>query len=109
MAKKSELAQQKHKFRQTNEWKNYRAQLIENQKIDPITLSKLNKGAECHHLLLCDNIEDYMIMDSDHQIMLNSKTHNMIHFLYGYYQKDKDILIRLKDILELMYRINSGN
>ena len=34
--------------------------------------------------------------------------HDVVHYLYGYYRNDKDILKRLKKELDKMVQINDG-
>ena len=105
--KRSTKAQSKKtKFRATKEWKEFRKALKEEQKIDPITLSKLYKSCNCHHMDL--NAEHYTdISNKEHFVILNSTSHDMVHWLYRYYIKDPDVLNRLKNILDKMKEINN--
>lgn len=99
-------SKEKSNFRNRKIFKDFRKSLIEKQKIDPITLKKLTKKANCHHMDL--NSENYFNLKEENFIMLNSSSHDLVHLIYEYYRKDKDILDRLKIIVEDMYRINEG-
>ena len=98
---------EKKKFRTRKVWKDKRKEIIRKQeKKDPVTLKPLSKTCPLHHLdLNPDNYED--LSDDSHFAALNKKTHDMIHFLYTYYKKDEDVLVRIKEILDRMKSINS--
>lgn len=95
----------KTKFRASKEWKEFRKKLSV-RKTDEITLSPLRKGYNIHHLDL--NKDNYCNIENENNFcVLNKKTHEVLHFLYSYYKKDKSILKRLKIILERMCEINT--
>ena len=55
--------------------------------------------ANCHHRNL--NAEDYECLDNeDDFVMINSQTHDCLHWLYRYYVNDPNILIRIKEELD---------
>ena len=93
----------KKQFRQTKEWKEFRAKMKE-RKVDALTLSKLRKGWALHHLDL--DAMHYGDLSEHRFECLNNKSHDVVHFLYNYYKKDTDILFRLKDILDRMVILN---
>ena len=95
----TEAAQHKGDFRKTLRWKLWRKFLITKQKVDPITGSKLTKGANCHHMDMRE--ENYENLDEKRFRMLNSKTHTMVHFFYS--MRDwRKALDELRKILEFM-------
>lgn len=96
--------QEKSRFRETSFWKDFR-NLFKNDK-DPITLKKLPKRFNLHHL--CLNSREYTNLKKNFFRPHNSQMHDIVHYLYGYYRKDKDILKRLKKELDLMVQINDG-
>ena len=98
------MQKDKTRFRQSARWKRYR-NYRKKDKVDCITLKPLRRGWNLHHLDLDENnYED--LSDDSHFEPLNKKTHDTVHFLYGYYVKDKGILDRLADLLERMRVIN---
>lgn len=96
--------QEKSKFRETTVWKDFRNPF--KGEVDPITLKKLPKRFNLHHM--CLNPSEYIILKKDRFVPLNGTTHDIVHYLYGYYRKDKDVLKRLKRILDCMVEINDG-
>lgn len=95
---------QKAEFRKTEIWKNFRK--LFDGKIDYITQKKLPKKYNLHHMRLDSRF--YTDLNEDNfEPMLNS-VHDFIHWLYGYYRKDKSILDRIKDILDKMVSLNDG-
>lgn len=95
----------KTKFRRSVKWKRFKAFMKKLRKVDCVTLSPLRKGHNLHHLDLDEaHYED--ISDDSHFEPLNKKTHDTVHFLYGYYVKDKGIIDRLRDLLDRMVEIN---
>ena len=95
---------EKSKFRETTVWKDFRKKFA--GKPDPITLKKLPKRFNLHHMNLCPS--EYTSLKTDEFLALNSTTHDIVHYLYGYYRKDKDIIKRLKKVLDTMVEINDG-
>ena len=97
----------KTKFRSSPVWKNFRSEMKkECSGIDAITLSKLRPGANLHHKdLRAEHYEE--ISDHSRFSFLNKATHDCVHFLYRYYDKDPDVLKRLEVILEEMKRCSN--
>ena len=91
----------KDKVRRSKEWKELRKKIQSqyNGK-DPITNSNLYKGFNVHHLDM--SVENYDNLSIERFVPLNKMTHDMIHFLYRYYIKEKNILERIREILERM-------
>lgn len=95
---------EKAKFRETSVWKDFRKKFAGSK--DPITLKPLPKRYNLHHL--CLNPSEYQVLKMDRFIPLNSTTHDIVHYLYKYYRKDKNILRRLKAVLDKMVEVNDG-
>ena len=95
----------KAKFRQTKEWKEFRKRIFDKQDgKDAITGKKLYKGYNVHH---CDMSEaNYDKLIEENFVALNKQTHEVLHFLFRYYQKDNTILDRLKTVLDRMNELN---
>ena len=95
----------KAKFRQTKEWKEFRKKIFDKQDgKDAITGKKLYKGYNVHH---CDMSEaNYDKLIEENFIALNKQTHETLHFLFRYYQKDPAILDRFKVVLDIMNELN---
>lgn len=99
----------KKKVRSTKEWKEFRKKIILEQKVDPITGSKLTKMANCHHLDM--SAENYQNLIRDNFIALNPKSHDLIHFLFNIKDKNgnrdyKNAIKRLTAVLDKMNQIN---
>lgn len=95
----------KAKFRQTKEWKEFRKRIFDKQDgKDIITGKKLYKGYNVHH---CDMSEtNYNKLIEENFVALNKQTHEALHFLFRYYQKDQTILDRLKTVMDRMNVLN---
>lgn len=88
-------------IRLSDDWWFMRQRLMEEQKIDPVTQSKLTVRANCHHLDQRD--ENYNKLIDKRFIMLNPRTHKFIHFIYPAYKKyGEQVLVALRDILDKM-------
>lgn len=96
--------QEKSKFRETTVWKEFR-NLFKGSK-DPITLKKLPKRYNLHHM--CLDAKEYTNLKKDRFIPLGSQCHDFLHWCYGYYRKDKNFIKRLKRELDRMVEINDG-
>lgn len=97
----------KKDFRKTRTWKEFTKELKEERKVDALTLQKLRKGSLTHH---CDlRPEMYKDLNPFKFETLNMKSHDVIHFIYNYYRKDKTVLKRLETILEKMYLFSENN
>lgn len=94
----------KRNFRQSKEWKDFRHQKnVEQKGIDPITKKKLYKGANLHHRNLSEDEYENLSNSSDF-VMLNHQTHECLHWIYRYYEKDPEILIRIKEELDRWHK-----
>ena len=95
----------KAKFRQSKEWKEFRKRIFDKQDgKDVITGKKLYKGYNVHHLDM--SAENYDQLIEENFIAVNKQTHDALHFLFRYYQKDPTVLDRLKTFLEKMNELN---
>ena len=95
----------KAKLRATKEWKAFRLKIAEKQdKKDFITGKPLRKGYNVHHLDM--SAENYDKLIDENFIALNKQTHDALHFLFRYYQNDKDILDKFKKVLDKMVELN---
>ena len=95
----------KTKFRQSKIWKDFRKKMMQIQKIDQLTHKKLLKGFALHHLDM--SAENYKDLNPNKFRCLNKQSHECVHFLFRYYVKDRDVLKRLKKILDEMLEYNS--
>lgn len=92
----------KTKFRQSAKWKKFKHfKFVQQDGKDAITKSKLRKYSALHH---CDlNPEHYEdLSNPDHFVYLNHETHNLIHYIFPYYHKDKEVIDRLVFYLNIM-------
>lgn len=103
----SDNEKRKNKFRRSNKWKNFRYELKRKQKVDPVTGSKLTPSCTCHHLDL--SIDNYEMISEDRQVMLNSATHDVLHYLYGDGDRRYDWRKRLEALKELCERMDRYN
>lgn len=97
----------KRKFRQSREWKSFRAFIkrLSGGK-DLITLKPLRKGYQIHHRNLDER--QYQNLREDWFLPCNNLTHKVLHWLYTYFQKDEGIIDRLKAEMLKMKEINGG-
>ena len=95
----------KAKFRASKEWREFRKRIFDKQNgKDIITGKKLYKGYNVHH---CDmSADNYDKLIEENFIAVNKNTHEALHFLFRYYKNDKDILKRIKQVLEKMTELN---
>lgn len=94
-------------FRKTKTWMDFRKAKIEEQNnLDPITLKKLSRTANCHHMDLHRRNYDKLIPENF--VVHNNKMHSLIHDLYDLYVKDPEVLDRIKDELDKMSELNHG-
>ena len=95
----------KAKFRATKAWKEFRKRIFDKQDgKDIITGKKLYRGYNVHHLDM--SAENYDQLIEENFIAVNKQTHETLHFLFRYYQKDTTVLDRLKTVLDIMNRLN---
>ena len=94
----------KRRVRESKRWKEFRSALKKERKYDELTGSKLLTRFQVHH---CDlDINNYADLDKSKFVCLNMKSHECVHFLYEYYKKDREIINRLKAILDKMVELN---
>ena len=95
----------KRKFRQSKRWKSFK-QDMRNRcgKMDAITQKKLYRTWQLHHRNLDE--KQYENLKEDWFLPCNNLTHKVIHWLWTYYQKDEQIIDRLKAEMETMKSIN---
>lgn len=95
MAKLSEKQKSKRNFRNSKAWKLFRHDKnVEQKGLDPITGCKLTKTANCHHKLLDLDEEEYKnISDPSKFVIVNSSTHDVIHWCLRYIKKYKDLRV----------------
>lgn len=100
-------AKAKQKFRQTAKWKKFRNYIKKRQNsIDIITQKKLYKGFQVHHLDL--NPEHYQNLEDDMSFIgINRKSHEVVHWLWQYYETDPLVIKRLEKVLQMMKKINN--
>ena len=95
----------KAKFRATKVWKEFRKRIFNKQDgKDIITGKKLYRGYNVHHLDM--SAENYDQLIEENFIAVNKQTHETIHTLFRYYRDDKDILNRIKQVLDKMVELN---
>lgn len=106
---KHEAQTKKTKFRDSKEWKDFRKELKDKQKVDPITRSPLNTKANCHHLDLRE--EHYTnLTDPSRYIMCNKRTHTMIHWGFNIWKKyGESFFDSLRRIFELMDKYSNDH
>lgn len=104
----NEIQRKKRNFRASKPWKTFRHnKYVEQSGMDPITLRKLRKGCNCHHLKVTNDEDEYRDMSHpDHFMVLNNATHDCVHFLFPYYRQDKKIIERLTECLERMVELS---
>lgn len=99
----TEVKKAKAKFRATKEWKQFRDLMFkEFDGKDAITGRPLRKGWQLHHLDL--DPDNYRILNPNHFIPLNKKTHDVVHFLFRY--DIFKVIKALSKVLILMHEIN---
>lgn len=96
----------KRKFRRTSQWARFRQKIrIKFDKRDYITHKELTRTWNLHHLDMNDkNYTD--LSKPDKFIPLNKDTHEFIHWLFRIYRHDKDIIRRIKLIMDMMLLYN---
>lgn len=96
-------SKEKAKFRRTAKWKSFRIKMKNKYKKDFITDKPLLKGFQVHH---CDmKLENYKNLKEENFYCLNKSSHEIVHFLFRY-KNWRDILKRLKIVLEKMEKLN---
>lgn len=96
----------KSKFRRTGKWLKFRAfKKKEQENKDAITLAPLHSGFQIHHI--DQNEEKYEDLSKiENFVALNRYSHKLLHYIFTYYKRDRNVLERLKNILDKMLEIN---
>ena len=107
MGKLNATQKMKRDFRASKIWKLFRHQKnVEQDGLCYVTHKKLNKGANLHHIDL-DAGHYTDLSDPSHFVFVNKSIHDCIHTLWRYYQKDPEVLDRLKEVLDRMVEVNN--
>ena len=97
----------KNKFRASKKWKDFRDKKRKEQKVDPVTGSKLTRMANLHHLDLNEaNYED--LSNEDNFIFLNQATHKVVHYFF-LKSKPTEWRSRIKEITKILERMEEIN
>lgn len=95
----------KSKLRQTAAWRQLRVDIQDKfDDKDPITNKKLLKGFNVHHMRMAE--ETYDDLDMNYFLPLNRATHETLHFLVRYAQKDPEFMSRINIYVEQMVELN---
>ena len=102
MAKQKESQKSKTKFRKSAKWLKFRAfKKKEQEGRDAITGGPLRAGFQVHHMN--QNEDDYEdLSNPENFLALNRYTHKLLHYFLTYYKKDRQILERLRTVLDKM-------
>lgn len=94
--------EEKAKFRKTPKWRAFRKQISDTCSRDVITKKLLRRDWNLHHLDMND--KNYTDLSNKHKFApLNKDTHEFVHWLFRLYRHDKQIIDRLKKMMEAMY------
>lgn len=95
------MTKEREKFRKSRTWLEFRAKLRLKVTKDFITKDPLTKTWNLHHLDL--RVQHYDKLEDENRFLpLNKKTHEMVHELFKVYKRDRQVLERLKKVLDLM-------
>lgn len=104
----NEAQKSKRNFRASKKWLNFKKTMWKKcNKLDGITLKPLRKRASLHHRNLDE--KEYQNLKEEWFLPCNSLTHRFLHWIYKYYEKDPQIIDRIKKELEIMAEINRQN
>lgn len=81
-------SEEKSKFRQRKEWKQFRETMRKLNKVDFLTGSKLTKTYNLHHLDFHE--ENYTNLVKENFLTLNNQSHDCWHQIYGDPRHRKD-------------------
>lgn len=98
----SKVQNEKSKFRASAKWKRFRQDMKKERKVDALTLYPLRAGFNLHHMCLTNDMNIYQTLNPECFETLNKTSHDLIHDLFRYFEKDETILDRLSDILHQM-------
>lgn len=97
----------RHKIRQTSEFKHLKQQLAKRDgNVDWVSHWNLVEGkTTCHHLdMQGSNYADFSNLENF--VLLNESMHRAVHVIYNAYEKDPSVLERLKILLDKMKELN---
>lgn len=98
---------QKAVFRKSDKWKRFRAKCRLHTSKDYLTGAQLARSWNLHHMdLRHEKYDD--LSDMSRFLPLNSKSHDLVHYLWPVWKKDRRVLDRLREILERMEEYTSG-
>lgn len=104
---KTAAAKMKERFRRSDKWINFRLEKYAEQNgKDQLTGKPLRKGFQCHHKDL--HKENYQILEKENFCCVNPQSHDFIHWFYGYYKDDPNIMIRLLEIMAKMKELSEA-
>lgn len=92
--------QERKEFRRSHTWKEFKHKCRLHTSRDYITKQPLVATWNLHHLDL--NVSRYDVLEMDRFMLLNPKTHELIHELYKLYKRDPKVLDRIKETLQKM-------
>jgi len=97
---------EKQQFRRSTVWSRFRQKLrLMFDKKDYLTNEPLLRDWNLHHLDMND--KHYTDLSNTGKfIPVNRETHKFIHWLFRYYRHDKDVMRRLKFIMDMMLLYN---
>ena len=100
----NEAQKKKRNFRGSKKWKDFRHRKnVEQKGIDPITKKRLCKGCNLHHRNL--SASEYENLENEEDfVLLNRQTHDSLHWIFRYYEKDPTILDRIKEELDKWHK-----
>lgn len=101
----------KRKTRARKEWAALRQEVRDLQyDMDPITLKQLSRSSALHHMGTY-SVDYYDDFDINRFKMLNSKTHDTVHFLFDIVLREGDfgVLDRLHDFIQNMLDIYNSD
>ena len=104
---KTDTQKEKARARNSKAWGNLKEEVVKRYLgVDPVTQAPLRRGWNLHH---CDMRKEYYgDFNPEKFLPLNNRTHDFIHWLYGYWRNDKGIMNRLGLVMEIMERANGG-
>lgn len=98
--------EEKRQFRRSKPWSNFRQRMrLRFDKKDYITGEDLLRDWNLHHLDMND--KHYTDLSKpDKFLPLNRETHKFVHWLFRFYRHDRDVLRRLKFVMDMMLIYN---
>jgi len=108
-SKLSEKQIRKRKVRASADWAELRAQIRDEQKIDPISMRPLNRGWNLHHLSQDERYYDDL--SRERFVGLNEYSHRCVHYLHDIVVREGDFNVfeRLQLIIQQMIDITESD